>query len=345
MRIQYIDACRGFAILLVVIGHTVQYLYCPRNYDTNIIFRMIYAFHMPLFFFLSGYVSKVEIPSFEELAYISTKRAFQLLFPFCIWGIVINRINYNEPVYHFLLKPDHSLWFIFHLFVINMYCNIILYFASFLRDYGRLWLIRIVMLFVGYILFAKIGEHNVNDYGQQSTMIYFYPYYVTGIILGKWRMKIVDNRKVRTLALLSIIVFLTLAYVWYREPMAIDKDAPHLIMVLNQSLTYKYLTASIGIAAVVTFFSQIKTNYYLERLGRDSLGIYVIHMVMLALLSSYYYSALHTFCDLFVGFCINAIILLIVTILLMKFIRSSRYTSMILIGDVDKKMMNVLFKR
>ena len=52
-RVVYLDVIRGFAILLVVIGHLIQY-----NYDcflTNPIFNCIYSFHMPLFFFLSGY--------------------------------------------------------------------------------------------------------------------------------------------------------------------------------------------------------------------------------------------------------------------------------------------------
>lgn len=46
-RAEWIDAARGFAILIVVLGHT----------STNAILnRFIYGFHMPFFFFLSGYL-------------------------------------------------------------------------------------------------------------------------------------------------------------------------------------------------------------------------------------------------------------------------------------------------
>lgn len=51
-RIAYIDALRGFAILLVIVGHLIQF-----NYSSGIenpIFNIIYSFHMPLFFFISG---------------------------------------------------------------------------------------------------------------------------------------------------------------------------------------------------------------------------------------------------------------------------------------------------
>lgn len=55
-RVEYIDAMRGFAIILVVIGHLIQTYYC--DVYSNAIFRVIYSCHMPLFFFISGCISK-----------------------------------------------------------------------------------------------------------------------------------------------------------------------------------------------------------------------------------------------------------------------------------------------
>lgn len=46
-RVQWIDGCKGFAILLVILGHTMR---------TDLSLVYIYGFHMPLFFFLSGLV-------------------------------------------------------------------------------------------------------------------------------------------------------------------------------------------------------------------------------------------------------------------------------------------------
>lgn len=57
-RIQYIDRLKGIAILLVVMGHIP--LFC---YHTGIecMDRFIGSFHMPLFMFLSGLVTKTKI--------------------------------------------------------------------------------------------------------------------------------------------------------------------------------------------------------------------------------------------------------------------------------------------
>ena len=45
-RVEWVDIAKGYGILLVIIGHL------PIPW---IISRSLYSFHLPLFFFLSGY--------------------------------------------------------------------------------------------------------------------------------------------------------------------------------------------------------------------------------------------------------------------------------------------------
>lgn len=54
-RIEEIDFLKGYAIILVVIGHIIVTIADPENYNTNPLFLFCYSFHMPLFMFLSGY--------------------------------------------------------------------------------------------------------------------------------------------------------------------------------------------------------------------------------------------------------------------------------------------------
>ena len=75
-RIGWADTARGVAILLVIIGHT-----CPPPYTT----AFIYAFHMPLFFVLSGLFLKVD----EPLGPFVQKKARTLLIPFVIYNLVL----------------------------------------------------------------------------------------------------------------------------------------------------------------------------------------------------------------------------------------------------------------
>lgn len=83
-RLDYIDICKGFGILLMVLGHI------PVSKTPMI---LIYSFHMPLFFILSGLLVKSEGNS---LTFTSIKRKFQkLLIP-----------------YAFFFVPAYVLWFI-----------------------------------------------------------------------------------------------------------------------------------------------------------------------------------------------------------------------------------------
>lgn len=75
-RLQWADAARGIAIMLVILGHT-----CPPPYTA----AFIYAFHMPLFFLLSGLFMQ------EDMSWRSwwQKRVRTLLVPFVIFNIVL----------------------------------------------------------------------------------------------------------------------------------------------------------------------------------------------------------------------------------------------------------------
>lgn len=46
-RLDYIDYCKGIGIIFVILGHTY--------YGPQIVYNIIYCFHMPLFFILSGF--------------------------------------------------------------------------------------------------------------------------------------------------------------------------------------------------------------------------------------------------------------------------------------------------
>ncbi len=83
-RILWIDVARGIAILLVVLGHCIGNLNDPGN-------RFILAFHMPLFFFLSGMcISENVIPAKNYLV----KKVKNLLVPQAVLGtlnFILNR--------------------------------------------------------------------------------------------------------------------------------------------------------------------------------------------------------------------------------------------------------------
>lgn len=91
-RIAYIDSIKGFAILLVVMGHTFH-----DFKGINMAFiDFIYAFHMPLFFIISGYLGyKKDYDINQSLFYLRNK-AIGLIIPFLFFGSIYTLIyNYD----------------------------------------------------------------------------------------------------------------------------------------------------------------------------------------------------------------------------------------------------------
>lgn len=115
-----IDILKGFSIILVVLGHTIQYIYAPYNYDDNWIFKVIYSFHMPLFFFISGYLTGHKDTTIDWLIH----RGARLVIPFLIWiplGYFIGggrSIRSLIEIFKRVFKDpsDGGLWFLMVLF-------------------------------------------------------------------------------------------------------------------------------------------------------------------------------------------------------------------------------------
>ena len=109
-RILWVDAARGIAMLLVILGHCIGSLNDPG-------YKFILSFHMPLFFFLSGYCSKKE----EQFRPYLKKKARELLVPQLLFGVFECWIDMmsGRPEEIDILN-DFLGWFLLVLFYISI---------------------------------------------------------------------------------------------------------------------------------------------------------------------------------------------------------------------------------
>ncbi len=124
-REKFIDIAKGIGILLVILGH----LNTGGQYSRN----LIYAFHMPLFFLLSGVFSNTNI-EFKQYFLKNLKRIYvpfatflgiDLLFSLLI--AIFNNSNIASILYNYLHSffgvrffiSNRPLWFLFALFFIQ----------------------------------------------------------------------------------------------------------------------------------------------------------------------------------------------------------------------------------
>lgn len=115
IRIDYLDTLKGIAILLVIIGHCLAWNYADF---LTIIFdgkrsdmfwwHLIYSFHMPLFFWISGYLLPRESFDICEYKRVLLKRTYTLFIPFVCSGTLMNLLTNGEGY--------SNLWFLRSLY-------------------------------------------------------------------------------------------------------------------------------------------------------------------------------------------------------------------------------------
>lgn len=117
-RLEYIDAMRGFTMLLVVLGHVIMYSY-HESEETIVTFNQaIICFHMPLFFFISGFVfyKATRVWNWETVCKFLSKKMMILIFPTLFFLIIYDLLFDYNIVDSFLSVTKYGYWFTITLF-------------------------------------------------------------------------------------------------------------------------------------------------------------------------------------------------------------------------------------
>ena len=137
-RNQLLDATKGVAIILVVLGHSIQqYAGLDNRTALDIGFeRFIISFHMPLFMLISGYLFYFSLQRHSEIDIVK-KRIKMFALPILTMA-VIKHLRWN--VFHFEISSFitgfptslfNSLWFFWAMIIITMFvCVVHKYFKS-----------------------------------------------------------------------------------------------------------------------------------------------------------------------------------------------------------------------
>ncbi len=158
------DLLRGFAVILVVFGHCIQEgsgaaYSIEQQYFDDRLYQFIYSFHMPLFMMISGYLSWRGIERASERggwANLLKRRAASLLTPVFAWTaldyvriLIINSLN-GEPqpealVFVYFYNALNNLWFLWAVWWCFL---VVLVMHRFLRDNIGIYVLGFLALFV-----------------------------------------------------------------------------------------------------------------------------------------------------------------------------------------------------
>lgn len=261
-RISYIDILKGFGIFFVVFGH-VTHIGEIRDY--------IWNFHMPLFFFVSGFLYKPSL-SFRDFF---LKRIKSIYIPYILFFFVT--FTYWVLIERNVRGSEYSIW---HQLIGLLYGT---YEGNHLYFNGALWFLP--CLFVTEIMFFPLGRIK-NKIGILANILLFY---IIGTILN---LNEVNYLPLGLHTAFFAIVFYGFGYLAKQLPKYIIETTSAFQWLLiitclsiqllnkqyssdisNASLPY-LLIAIIGILLYLSLSIKIGHSKLIEYLGKNSLVIF-----------------------------------------------------------------------
>jgi len=189
MKIEYIDNLRGIGIMLIVLGHTSSPF---SNY--------VYQFHVPLFFFISGYLFNSAY--FDNPIRFINKRINRLYLKYIYFGvtfILLHNIFFKLNIYNISYNADATSIQLYNLkdTIIEILKTII--FRNREQLLGGFWFIP--ALFLMESLYCLVGAVSLQLKKTYNFKIYLLPIILIFFFLGN----IISNFDVRLPYYLNIV--------------------------------------------------------------------------------------------------------------------------------------------
>lgn len=295
-RLDWLDSLRGIAMLNVIYFHICVYLLGRSTLINDSLDR----WQMPLFFFVSGFLAFVpgyDAPLFKKRM---KARLFQQLYPtiivwllFVLTSWLFSDASLKENLLHGIYDPAKvGYWFTFSL--VQVFVVYVMF--AFLLSYFRVpitkqifYYIFVIIVFGILSLFAVddaamtgIGRKvwNVLSLGKTIKLVTFF--FVGALVRMHWH-PICNLMRHYWFVVLCLVIFVVSSLI--------------LTTAGEKTCAIGYLISRIsGLAFMVSLFvclgryvsDATRLGRYLQRIGRNTLPIYLFHFFILLLCSEYF---------------------------------------------------------
>lgn len=261
-----IDLLKGFLIIFVILGHAI-----PGNVNTVISRYLIYSFHMPMFFGISGYLFNTD-KTFKPTKYIK-----RIIIPYVIAALVFFVLNFdfNAGVNAVGLIKELIFGFSwYHLWYVISYLVIVFLFTAVKKV--PMWIKLIAFLAV--FLAVKINFDQLTNSSNTVVKLFFnavkpynFLFFAIGNALRDFEIK---KPLVKALSVAALILIGIRVYDFYCMENIYFETFEFLL--LNVVLLFL-------MAAFVKSDVKIRIKSF-EDIGKDSLFFYLYHMVFIIVL-------------------------------------------------------------
>lgn len=289
-RNSCIDIAKGLGILLVVFAH-VNYTQPYQN--------LIYGFHMPLFFIISGMLFMPE--RYSDFGVFVKRKSKSLLCPYVLFALItvfcqmcynfISDFGVKELLMTALMDAlsfvysrgslfvtyNYPMWFVTCLFVVE----VIFWFVSKLKG---------VAFWITAAAISVFGWYIQSDYCFTEAFSYL-PWsinsacYVTGFLAIGWKLRPVLSRiaektagaKWKTL-LISLLLMIAMI------PLALLNGKVSIGSKILRNGILMYVTGVLGTMSILALSQTISRSKVLQYCGRNSFYIMAMHVIFIGIL-------------------------------------------------------------
>lgn len=250
---MYIDRLKGFAMLLVVIGHVVAFSIGQKG---NPISLAISSFHMPLFIFLSGLVISTP-PQFKKVM-ICFRR---FMFPMLTVGLLFTFFIHESPSGFFLNSAKYGYWYLQVL--TTFYISMMLFHLN--RNNHVAFDIILALLIWAIFYICSRNASQDNDIFCLINCKLLWPYFIMGYMCNRNQilMKLICNTYTYSVTIIGTIAALYAYVAMGMSPV-------------------RYFVPVFAICACVYLFKlreqqDTVVENQLAFLGKNTLYIYIFH--------------------------------------------------------------------
>lgn len=280
-RMQWIDLAKGMAIILVVYRHSIVGMIRSGIVVPPFLFNIqeyVYNFRMPVFFALSGiFLAKSLIKN--EPKGLMFKKVVTLLYPYILWSFIFITLqiifsDYTNATRSFidysyiLMQPrnlDH-MWYLLALFNTSiLYLVVVNWWQP-----GKA-----IHIIFGVVLY--LASYFIRDSSFFSDLFYHYIFFVLGAIFSEL---IFLNSTASIKTFLKGTIFMLPFFIfgqWAWQQLITDNfllQIPFLLIIIIACIFFYFLCNLINSLGVFKFLILI---------GRNSLPIYILHLVSISL--------------------------------------------------------------
>ena len=292
----YWDLVKGAAVLLMLWGHCIQY--CALDavvYITDSAYQTIYAFHMPVFMLISGYLFYYSFRK-RNMADLIEHRIRGMLHPI-VMATFLNNVLMLILSYALSGRGDflfgslfagiaNDLWFLWAV----LYCSVIVGVCCKLTEKLSL---QLLLLVLGIFVILLLPQWNMT--------LFMYPYFVAGFLCARYRQS--AKRLYRVIRYAMLVLFPVMMHFYQVKHFIYVTPIISEELALSESLSIAGFRWAIGFAGSIWMLTIMefllalgsriaavqKCLQGVSCLGRNSLQIYCLSASMLSGYSPYLY--------------------------------------------------------